>query len=80
MYQCFCFHLSCVVVNYCIEKEGGNVLISLWLIQLVFLTFFLVVFSAGSCGALVSYVGCLCTCWITFHVGYLCVARPSGRL
>ena len=29
---------------------------------------------------LFSFIGFLCTCWIIFRVGYLCVARPSGRL
>ena len=29
---------------------------------------------------LVSFIGFLCTCWITFRIGYLWVARPSGWL
>ena len=39
MYQWFYVHLSCIVVNYFIEKEEGNVLIGLWFIQLVLLTY-----------------------------------------
>ena len=34
MYQCFDIYLSCFVVNYWIEKEGGNILICFCLNQL----------------------------------------------
>ena len=40
----------------------------------------LVVIGAEAYGALVSSVGFLCTCWIKFLVGYLCVSQPSGWL
>ena len=38
-------------------------------------------FVRGSSNWSLSYFICfLCTCWIIFRVGYICVARPSGRL